>query len=247
MSIKSISLSDLDDKGTGPIWVINSAASSRFQLTGQIVVSIPQPNGIKSDALVINQTWLPVDISQRFRRDRLLNATEFRAAVVNGLLTVISEKDAERMLRQEGAAEETQRLRDLEEHVRSAGAARTIGDSKVEITRTDGVDDEDENPVEVFGVDDEPEVNVARAAKKGVEADENGLLPSFLMFANKLELENDLAALNAIRARAKFTRREIKYLAKTLKNKPKTLAQLKARIEKYKQSAAKKAASVLSA
>ncbi len=241
MGIKGISLSELDDKNSGPVWIINSAASSRFQLTGNIVVNIPQPNGIKSDALVVHQTWLPVDISQRFPRKRILEATEFRAAVVNGLITVVSENDAARLLRQEGAAEETQRLTQHEAHVRAAGAARTIADSNVEITRTDGVTDEDENPVEIFGMDDEPE-NLGKAAKKGIETNEDGLLPSFLMFVEKLQSETDLAALNAIRARAKFSRREIKYLAKTLADKPKTIKQLQSRISKYTKDKTDKAA-----
>jgi hypothetical protein len=243
MSIKGMSLSELDDKNSGPIWIINSAASSRFQLTGNIVVNIPQPNGIKSDALLVHQTWLPVDISQRFPRKRILEATEFRAAVVNGLITVVSETDAERLLRQDGAVEETQRLRDHEAHVRAAGAARTIADSNVEITRTDGVTDEEENPVEIFGMDDEPE-NLAKAAKKGIETNEDGLLPSFLMFVEKIQSENDLAALNAIRARAKFSRREIKYMAKKLTDKPKTLKQLQERIKKYGADKSAKAAAV---
>jgi hypothetical protein len=217
MGIKQLSLSDLDAATTGPIWCVNSAASSKYELTGNVVLNIPQTNGLKADPLVMRQTWLPMDAAARFGRTRVLQATEFRTAVINGLITCITEDTAARMLSQEGSREEEKRLMNLENHVKSAGAPRSISDSSLEIRGEDGKIAGDD-PVEVFGPDDGlPTVNVARAAKAGLDLDENGLKTSFVMWADRLVEESDIGALNAIRARAKFSRREVKYLAKILK------------------------------
>lgn len=240
MGIKGISLSDLDETQRGPLWVINTAAQSKWELQGDILVTVPNTNGTRPDKLQIKQTWLPIDIAQLIPRERLLASTEFRSAVLEGLVTVIKREDAEALLRQEGAFEEKQRLNQFEQHVRKSGAARTILDSKVEMTRTDGIVDEDDSPVEVFGVEEDELVsnNLARDTKAGIQVDENGLMPSFVMFVNKIKGEADLSALNAIRARAKFSRRELKYMARTLDNHPKTVTQLKARIERSKAKSA---------
>lgn len=242
MGIKGISLSDLDETQRGPLWVINTAAQSKWELLGDVLVTVPNGNGRNPDKLQVKQTWLPVDVAQLIPRERLLASTEFRSAVIEGLITVIDRSDAERLLRQEGAHEERLRMTQMEQHVRKQGSARSILDSKVEITRTDGVTDDDDSPVEIFGGEDMVSENLAHATKAGIEVDDDGLMPSFKMFANKLAHESDINALNAIKARGKFSRRELKYLARTLEKHPKTLVQVQARIQRSLEKGKKKKA-----
>jgi hypothetical protein len=227
-NIKGISLSELDENARGPLWVINSAHKSKWRLRGDVSISIPSLNGNKDDGLIVKQSWLPVDVAQYIPRDRLLQATQFRRAVIEGLITVISRDDAERLLSQEGAYEERQRLMQEEAHVRQQAAPRTLLDSKVEISRADGEKDEDEPSVEMFG----GEENVAKLARRGVDLDEDGLTPSFRGFADRLVDESDVSVMNALRARGKFTRRELRYLTTILTNHPKTLKQIQARLQK---------------
>jgi hypothetical protein len=240
MSIKSISISDLEAQGPrGSVWVLNSAATSQYALVGEIVINIPKTNGAGADPLKIPQTWLPVDAAARFPRERLLDAAEFRSAVVNGLVTIVDEETAAKILRKDGATDELKRLRATDQHVRQAGAARTIADSNVEISRADGVkDDEDEgDKVEIYGSNDEDD-NLARKAKNGVELND-GHKPSFLMFVDKLKTESDIGALNAIRSRAKFTRKEMRFMRDNLTRGefPKTIKALKSRIAEFKTTA----------
>jgi hypothetical protein len=189
---------------------------------------VPSLTGNKDDGLIVKQSWLPIDVAQYIPRDRLLQATQFRRAVIEGLITVISRDDAERLLSQDGAFEERQRLSAAEAFVRNEAKPHTIADSKVEMTRTDGVKDDDDKPsVEFFG----GEESLAQATKRGVDTDEDGLLPGFRGFADRLVDEADASVMNALRARGKFTRRELKYLASILTNHPKTLKQIRARLE----------------
>jgi hypothetical protein len=241
MGYKEIPLSELDAQQYGPVWVLNSAMKSRVKLPGNVVVNIPDPNGKEGYALCVPMSWLPVNVAEAVPRQRLLASTQFRTAVTKGLLTVISEDDATRILRQDGADEERERLEAVDEAVAAAGAARDITKSNVEIFRTDrkaGEDDDDDGPVESYANFDPSSgqggVNMGKAAKAGVELDANGLMPSFVMFVDKLKTESDMGALNAIRARSKFTRRELKYMARQLKGHLKTHASLVARIEKFK-------------
>lgn len=239
MTIKSISLSSLDDGvQRGSLWVVNSGASSAYELVGEIIINVPNTNGQKPDTLKVAQTWVPQDATTLIPRVRLLASSEFRSAVTNGLLTIVSEDTAARLLRQEGAKEEMLRLSGEAKRIRQAGAPGKIRKENVEMTVTGGQhsEDDEDGPVEIFGSDYREE-NVARLAKNGLEVDENGLSPSFVMFANRLQTEGDLAALNAIRARAKFTRRELKYLSKTMPNHPKTTKALKARVNKFNKAA----------
>ncbi|QBX06601.1 hypothetical protein H1O16_gp188 [Burkholderia phage BcepSaruman] len=239
MGIKRLSLSDLDAQPIGPVWCVNSAASSKYELTGNVVLDIPQANGSKSDPLVIRQTWLPMDAAARFGRKRVLESTQFRTAVINGLITLIDEATAARMMNQEGAVEEERRLLNADKHVKDQGAPKSINQSALEIRGEDNTILTDD--VEVFGADDGySTVNVAKAAQAGLELDENGLKASFSMWADRLRNETDIGALNAIRARAKFSRREVRYLAKILQDKPKTSAQLQARIARYAEKDAAK-------
>lgn len=233
MAIKKLTISDVEDPSytSRSLWVLNSGPSSVYELEGTILLSIPGTSGQQqAQALKIPASWLPIDLTMSFPKHRILESTDFRAAVRNELLTILDDATAKKILAQDGAREEQQRLIAESRRIRDAGAARTIKDSNVTITRADGVkDDEEENPVEIYGRD-EQEVNVAKAAKNGLDVDENGLTPKFVMFAQKVEAGTDIYALNALRTRSKFSRREYKYLRDTLKAHPKTVAAIKVKL-----------------
>lgn len=238
--MKFLTVSELEEQGLkGSVWVLNTAATSDHELRGNVIVSIPRLNGPGGDPLKIQESWLPFDASSKFPRERLLESSEFRSAINSGLLSIVDAKQAQKILEREGAREERKRLLDSERHVKQAGTARTISDSNVDmyIPNSRGGKDRDDDDqglkVDVYGEDSE-EVNVAKAALAGVE-DEDGFKPSFLMFVEKIKGENDIAALNAIRTRSKFTRKELRYIRDELRNHPKATAAVKARIAAFKK------------
>ena len=208
-----------------PIWAINTAdAHEVVRAAGDIILTVPRLNGAgQPDILKVRQTWLPQNLTELVPRRQLLACTEFRRAVNSGLITLIRGSKAKALLRNDGANEERQRLRDIERHVRDAGAARTIADSGAEITRADGQTDDDKPTI--IGGDD-----VAKLAARGVADVESGITPNFKMFATRLLAGSDIEAKNAIRNRRSFTKKELGYLSRML---PKTFKLTSALLQQH--------------
>src|ERR1700737_3011856 len=219
--MKMLSVSHFEEMGTkvnSPIWGINTSAQSILDQSGEVLVSIPKANGNgQPDALRIQQTWLPQELTRDIPRQRLLRSSEFRKAVTSKLIGLIDVETAQRMLRQSGAKEEQERLDAQARHVRTAGAARTIKDTDATISRADGiVDDEDDGDRNKTVIIDYKDKSVAQIASAGVEDVEDGITPAFKMFCDKLSLGKDLAAKNEIKGRRSFTRAELAYLHRNL-------------------------------
>jgi len=234
--MKFLTVSQLEEQGVkGSVWVLNTASTSAAAAVsvhgfrGNVIVSIPKLNGNGGDPLIIQESWLPFDASSKFPKERLLESSEFRSAINSGLLSLVDPVQAQKILEREGAREEQQRLLASDRHVRQAGTARTISDSNVDmyVPNSQGGKDKDDEDlrVDVYGQDYE-EVNVAKAALAGIE-DNDGYKPSFLMFVDKIKAENDISALNAIRTRSKFSRKELRFIRDNLKNHPKAVAAVK--------------------
>jgi len=228
MAIEGISLSELDENERGPLWVLNNAANTKRKLRGNVHISIPAVNGKGEDGLTVEHTWLPIDAAAFIPRPRLLQATQFRRAVIEGLIKIISRDDAERLLMQDGAYEERERLDGLKDIVTNATKQRGI---KAEMTVVGGDNDEDNESEAVEMFSDE---NLGRAAKRGIENDEDGLQPSFKMLADRWAEESDMSVLNAMRARGKFTPGELRYMKGILKKDihATTLARIEAGLKK---------------
>ena len=77
---------------TKAIWALNGSANSAARQAGEVHIGIPKRNGTKVDDLFLPMTWLPIRITDQIPRAQLLESSEFRNAVNNGLLTLISEE-----------------------------------------------------------------------------------------------------------------------------------------------------------
>lgn len=215
---KVITITDLErGNPKDPIWVLNTSAASEAEQSGEIHIGIPKQNGSKIDPLFIPQTWLPQELTLQIPRNQLLESSEFRQAINKQLLTLIDEASAQEILSQEGAEEEQSRLRELRRHIRAAGAAKTLTTSSTEITMLTGTEKETvANP------------GAAEAASDVAPT----LTPGFTMFAERLRDMDDVNALNAIRSRRRFSRKELQHLKSNLPDKPKTQAAIKAQLSK---------------
>ncbi len=219
MKYLSIANFDKNAKSTKPMWGINTAAESEIQMVGEILVQVPSRNGGPPDRLLMPQTWLPQNLTRVISRQRLLQAVEFRQAVDDGLISLISAEDAERLLRAEGAAEEQERLREKAKAIRQAGAARTIADSKSEVVRSDGVveDDDDVGSTKATIIDHSDDAaSIGKAAARGVDEAEPGISIQFKIWADRLVLSTDILAKNDIKSRRKFSRAELSYLQRSM-------------------------------
>lgn len=221
MKFREVSYFEKNAKSTRPIWGINTSTDSELGVAGEILIAIPNPHGGKPDRLLVAQTWLPQDLTRIVGRKRLLESTEFRSAVANGLVSLIDAETAAQLLRQDGVDEEKERIRERNKQIRDAGQARTLADSKTEIVRADGVVDEDdsEGRNKTVIIDHNENVSVAKAAANGVEEYEPGISMEFKMWADRVVASKDILAQNSIRSRRKFSGLELRYLARVL---PKT-------------------------
>jgi hypothetical protein len=218
MKFLSITVFDKNPKSTKPIWGLNTAAESEIQMVGEILVSVPGRNGGEPDRLLMPKTWLPQNMTRIISRQRLLQAVEFRQAVDKGLISLISAEDAERLLRQDGADEEQERLRQRARDIRQAGAARTLADSKTEIVRADGVveEDDDVGSTKATIIDSDDAASMAKSAARGTEEAEPGISIQFKIWADRLSLSSDVLAKNDIKSRRKFSRAELSYLQRSM-------------------------------
>jgi hypothetical protein len=243
MGIKTLTIADLEEQGPrGPVWILNSVATSKLDTSAEIVMAIPGLHGRDADALVIKETWLPQDAAAMFGRERLLQSSQFRTAVASGVLTIITPEAAKEIQARPGAREEQARLDDTERHVRKAGAARTIAQSNVDMyiadehgrpVKDDDDDDSNDLKVDMYGPDEVD--NVAKLAKAGVEETDDGFKPSFIMFVDKIRNGTDMAALNAIRTRGKFSRKELRHLRDNLHKHPETVRAIKEKLVELKR------------
>ena len=211
MSKKYVSISELEQgDAKTPIWALNGSAESEISQPGEVHVGIPKINGTKIDDLYLPQTWLPICLTDLIPRQQLLAASEFRNAVNNNLVVLITAEFASEIQAQDGAREERARLTEHKRAIREETGARSITGSGAEIVSQSELMD----PKEA-----EPEVKDALSA-------------SFVMFANNLESKSDIEALNLIRGRGKFTGKECMYMIKNLHDKPKTVEFIKAKRKK---------------
>lgn len=205
-------------KNLQPIYGINTLADSVLKQTGEVIIAVPTSTGQGNpDILRVAQTWLPQELTRNVTRQRLLNCSQFRRAVSDGLIGLIDQETAEKMLRQSGAKEERERIDAQTRHIRATGAARTIADSKAEISRADGQDDEDEDDNSGKArVIDPMKQSVAQQALAGVEEHEKGISPNFKMWVDRISMGKDLPAKTEIKARARFSKAELSFMLRQL-------------------------------
>jgi hypothetical protein len=222
--MKLLSIQHFENEGAkslGAIWGINTAMET-LKVQGEVLIAIPRPQGQGGtpDELRIQQTWLPQELTKNIPRRRLLSSTEFRRAVNGGLIGLISEEQAMKMLGQSGAREEQQRLEAVTAHIKKAGSARTIADSKADVSRADGSkDDDDDDTSTRTTIVDDSEKSVAELAANGVEDVEKGISPSFKMWVDRLSTGKDLAAKNEIKGRRSFSNAELGFMSRNLPRK----------------------------
>lgn len=201
-----------------PIWALNNAHATHVGSPGDVVVGVPKINGSKVDSLHLPQTWLPCLLTAQISRTQLIAASEFRNAVLSGLIKPITVEYAELLNGQDGAAEERDRLEEQKRNIRTVTAARGINADLVDVQI---VGDVTSNPgATVHGEGGKPP-ETAEQAQEEVEAS------LFDTFVERIREEDDVAAMNRIRSRGSLKGSQIKQLLAVCASKPKTTKLLK--------------------
>jgi hypothetical protein len=235
MAIQEISIQQLEESDKGSIWLLNTALRSQFELEGEILINIPNAQG-KPDMMKIPQSWLPYEATAKFPKKRILESVEFRSAVNNGLVSLISEQEAMRISKEDGAREERARIKATADHVKAAGAPRKISDANVDIVNPNELNKGNSVPVKMHG--DFEQQTVAQQIKAGAQANADGLKPNFVAFFDKINRLDDVSALNALKSKGRFARRELRWMRDNLLNHPKTVKAIRSRLVELKKAAA---------
>ena len=219
---RRITLAELEQVSTGPVWALNSSSSVVGSGNGgDVHIGVPKLNGSKIDPLHVQLTWLPVDLTASIPRDQLLASSEFRKAVRDGLLTLITPEHAAEIEQQDGAEEERVRLSARKDAIRRTEAARNLTGSKVgEIKMISAFGGDTADEEEAAAADSAPtkKTSVTAAFKAGMKA---------------LVAKSDVETLNSLRVRA-MTRAQVAHAKKMFKDKPKTSAHLAKLLDKFK-------------
>ncbi|QRE00089.1 hypothetical protein [Burkholderia phage BCSR5] len=216
--MKYLTVTEAEQQPGNSFWVLNTTDSSDVGYSGDVLFDVPKLNGnADADHILVEQTWLPQDLTEWVPKNQLLQASELRRCVRKGLISIISEADAIRIMQRPGAKEERQRIRAAKRFIQESATARAMGshadvklasDSDALVSAYTQV--KTINPVEL-----ERQQNVARAALAKTEL-EDGVEPSFAAWAQRLHMQEDIQAVNAILNKGKMTKRQLKVIMKYL-------------------------------
>lgn len=199
---KEITLQQLERNPGNSVFVLNSSPRTH---RGEIIFSVPRPNGVGEDIVRVPKTWVPVDLTDQVEKKNLLESTRFRQNISKKLLTLVHPDYAEKVLNSESAQVERERL----DNLRSASTAL------MRAAPTTAKDEEEE---------DENETPTTRRRKANLnrmeESNEPGEspLPSSvgsvtakfdLLLRNLSKKRSQDVILNALRNEGALTRKEL--------------------------------------
>ena len=191
--MRTLTLQELQQTKTGPVWVLNSS-TDMYPPGGDVFVTVNGPDN-RPIPISIELTWLPKDLTLHAPRKSILESSYFYKAINEGILRIISEEDAQAILSKKGADREAERLRAQSEVVRQATRAKGISDT-VTISGGSSLDD-NQQIIDLTDVDQSFDDSVSASFKAWTSA------------LNQLE-EDD--AISKIKTRGNLSIEECYYL-----------------------------------
>ena len=98
-------------------WVLNTTAGKTLRgqkLRASNVIMSIIISGDTTASVSVPPTFVPIDLGLQVPKKVLFESLDFRRLLNQGLLTLISSEDAEKLMTEPGAYEEAQRLRDMD-------------------------------------------------------------------------------------------------------------------------------------
>lgn len=221
---KYISLSELEQEEKGQVYVLNSSTGD---LHGQILMSVPKKNGNGSDLVRVPKTFIPIDLTAQVTRSQLMESSEFRKTVTNGLLKPVTREYAEVLLSTEEGREERRRIDNEIQKARTIMQNAGVADSEAE---------EEDEYVEVATIGKEAKQASQKAASKGTSVSVK--LQTLVNSAAEDELtQTEIVGKLLNYNSGKLTMPELAYLKKKYDNKPRIMKHLKAKYAELKAEA----------
>lgn len=98
--MQTLSLHELQQEKTGPIWVINNSAE-HFPPGGDVFVTVNGPDN-RPIPISIELSWLPKDLTLLAPRKSILESSYFYKAINDGIVKVISAENAANIMKRKG-------------------------------------------------------------------------------------------------------------------------------------------------
>lgn len=216
-----------------PIWVINTSGEHpRTKQIAELILQVPIPDS-QPEQVLLQATWLPVNLTQRIPRKFLLATPLLRRYEADRLIRFITPEYAELLNNYDGADEERKSLADRATEIENASTARAFEDGPVKyLSGTQRIGDivmaGDEGTGEKPRNGRVPHIPDS-AFKTQVEAanSTDDLSQEYRNWFSELEGQTDVAVLNSLRSRGRnFTRKELIHLSTSseIESLPKTKA-----------------------
>lgn len=203
----------LQGNSRDPIYIINTA--DEVSAEGEVCCAIPNPNNQSPDILRIDQTWIPIDLTDKIPRKQLIESTAFRQLINSGLVKLVDSGWAQAVLSDPQAKSELQRLRNQQNMIRNALKSKTLQDISKNI-QFDNKDDADGE------ADKQVKTKATRAVKMREEAeavnmdpdedDGPSVSPNAAALGASLSLKEDADIMNILRGRKGLSLADVAYL-----------------------------------
>jgi hypothetical protein len=223
---KSMTIAELEKSDRGPVYVLN--ATSQLETSGQILITIPKKNGNGSDLLKVPKTFIPIDLAAQISRSQILESSEFRKAVLGGMLKLVTQEYAELLLESDQGREEQRRLDNERNRTKTILANAGVTEDRDDSSDDDYVDRE--------SVGREAKAKAVKAAGKG-DVKVSVKLQTLVNSAAEEEL-NQKQIVNRLLNYGKLQKVDIIYLGKQYKDKPIIMKHLRGVLEELKAAAA---------
>jgi hypothetical protein len=222
--MRTISITEASEDPSQSLWVVN--ISSRVTETGgDVLITIPG-KGNTSHVLNIRKSWLPELVTNRYAKALILESVYFTEAVNSGMIAIIPEEDAKKLLSSPEAGVEKRRLAELDNLAKQAVAAKSIGKNVMISTG-----DEEEDRIAEERAASKASGNKFVTMRNALDDDnsdddsedsslDKDVSPSFKGWVTKLNNFDESRVdevKNEIKVRGEMTRSEAAYLSKTLK------------------------------
>jgi hypothetical protein len=211
---RTFGINELEEMERGPIWVLNTS-KQKFNMMADVFISIPGENGSTATSAMVPATWLPINLTDRFSRRALLRSTNFAEALQNGLMSVIGDEDARKILAGRDVASERARLAAREQAIETATRVKGLGKNVTIVNPNDDTAEEQPNPQPVIVQSNSPVRTIAlteddQDVEDGFASEE--LSPQFQSLVLNLNTLDEATAVNRIKQAADVSLAEATYL-----------------------------------
>lgn len=107
---KYLTLSAFEEQEKGAVYVLNNTKPPE---QGIVCFTVSKLNGAGVDDVIVPSTFIPIDLNEQVSRRQLRDSSEFKRAIKNRILILLTQEYGQELLKDEDAQKEMERLYNL--------------------------------------------------------------------------------------------------------------------------------------